>query len=291
MWIGLPSVEGVEHGEVTISGVRVHVAESGAGRPLVLLHGWPQHWYCWRHLIPLLAPHFRLICPDLRGFGWSDAPRGAYDKEQFASDLLGLLDELGLDRVGLIGHDWGAWTGFLACLRAPERFDAFLALGITAPFGRTGPGSLVNAWRLAYQVLLAGPAGEHLLRTRPGLVRRVITAGSRRHEAWTAADLDAFARRLQEPDRARASMCLYRTFLTRELPAVAAGRYGHDRLRVPTRLMAGQSDPVIRPSMLRGLEGYADDMRVSSVPDCGHFVPEEQPQLVAAAARDLFGER
>src|SRR5258705_7982769 len=263
MWTELPRVEGVEHREVTISGVRVHVAQSGAGRPLVLLHGWPQHWYCWRHLIPLLAPHFRLICPDLRGFGWSDAPPGAYDKEQFATDLLDLLDELGLDRVGLIGHDWGAWTGFLACLRAPERFDAFLALGITAPFPSAGPGSLVHAWRLAYQVLLAAPAGAHLLRTRPGLVRRVITGGSRRPEAWTAEDLDAFARRLQDPDRARASMCLYRTFLTRELPAVAAGRYGHRPLRVPTRLIAGEGDPVVRPSMLRGIEAYADDLCVS----------------------------
>jgi pimeloyl-ACP methyl ester carboxylesterase len=291
MWSDLPRVEGVEHGEVTVSGVRLHVAESGAGRPLVLLHGWPEHWYCWRHLVPLLAPHFRLICPDLRGFGWSEAPPGAYDKEQFAGDLLGLLDALGLDRVGLIGHDWGAWTGFLACLRAPERFEAFLALGISPPFAGAGPRSLVHAWRLAYQVVLAGPAGEPLLRTRPELVRRLITGGSRRREAWTAADLDTFARRLQEPDRARASMRLYRTFLTRELPAVAAGRYGHRRLRVPTRLIVGQSDPVIRPSMLRGIEGHADDIRASLVPDCGHFVPEEQPQLVAAAARDLFGDR
>lgn len=289
MWTGLPAVEGVEHREVTLAGVRVHVAESGAGRPLVLLHGWPQHWYCWRHLIPLLAPHFRLICPDLRGFGWTDAPPGGYDKEQFATDLLGLLDELGLDRVGLIGHDWGAWTGFLACLRAPERFDAFLALGITAPFGDGDPRSLVHAWRLAYQVLLASPAGEYLLRTRPGLVRRLITGGSRRRGAWTAADLDAFAQRLQDPDRARASMRLYRTFLTRELPAVVAGRSGRHRLRVPTRLMVGERDPVVRPSMLRGLETYADDLRVTIVPGCGHFVPEERPELVAEAARELFG--
>jgi pimeloyl-ACP methyl ester carboxylesterase len=289
MWTDLPGVEGVEHRAVTLAGVRVHVAESGAGRPLVLLHGWPQHWYCWRHLIPLLAPEFRLICPDLRGFGWSDAPPGAYDKEQFATDLLGLLDELGLDRVGLIGHDWGAWTGFLACLREPERFDAFLALGITTPFGGAGPRSVVHAWRLAYQVLLAGPAGERLLRTRPGFVRRLIADGSHGRDAWTAADLDTFALRLQDPDRAHASMRLYRTFLTRELPAVTAGRYGNHRLRVPTRLIAGEGDPVIRPSMLRGLEAHADDIRVSIVPDCGHFVPEEQPQLVAATARELFG--
>ena len=74
----------------------MHVAEAGSGPPLLLVHGWPQHWFCWRRVVPLLADRYRLIMPDLRGHGWSDAPRG-YDKEQLATDLLGLLDTLELD--------------------------------------------------------------------------------------------------------------------------------------------------------------------------------------------------
>src|SRR3954452_9879506 len=77
----LPYVEGIAHRWVDAAGLRVHVAEAGDGPPLVLLHGWPQHWYAWRHVIPLLSPHYRVICPDLRGFGWTDAPAGGYDKE------------------------------------------------------------------------------------------------------------------------------------------------------------------------------------------------------------------
>jgi pimeloyl-ACP methyl ester carboxylesterase len=70
----LPPVEGVEHRFVRANGIRIHVAETGQGPPLMLLHGGPQHWYAWRHIIPELAGEFRLICPDLRGFGWSDVP-------------------------------------------------------------------------------------------------------------------------------------------------------------------------------------------------------------------------
>src|SRR5204863_7343073 len=121
---------------VDVGGLSVHVAEAGSGPPLVLLHGWPQNWYCWRRVVPLLAPKFRLIMPDLRGHGWSDAPRRGYEKEQLADDLVGLLDALQLDEVGMVGHDWGGWVGFLACLRAPERFGGLLALGIPHPFQR-----------------------------------------------------------------------------------------------------------------------------------------------------------
>jgi pimeloyl-ACP methyl ester carboxylesterase len=103
----LPHVDGVEHRFLELPGLRVHVAEAGEGEPLVMLHGWPQHWYEWRHLIPSLAKRYRVICPDLRGLGWTDAPPSGYEKEELASDVLALLELLGLDRVKLVGHDWG----------------------------------------------------------------------------------------------------------------------------------------------------------------------------------------
>ena len=132
----LPQLDGVTHRTVAARGLRFHVAEAGAGEPIVLLHGWPQHWWMWRHVVPLLAPHARLVMIDLRGFGWSDAPPGGYDKQTMADDVLAVLDALGLRRVCLVGHDWGAWIGFLACVAAPERFAAFLALGAPRPLGR-----------------------------------------------------------------------------------------------------------------------------------------------------------
>jgi pimeloyl-ACP methyl ester carboxylesterase len=95
--IELPHVEGVEHRDVRLPGrVRLHIAEAGEGEPLVLLHGWPQHWYCWRGVVSELGSTYRLVMPDLRGFGWSEAPGGGYDAPTFAADIVALLDSLEL---------------------------------------------------------------------------------------------------------------------------------------------------------------------------------------------------
>ncbi|MBJ7291840.1 alpha/beta fold hydrolase, partial [Williamsia sp.] len=105
----LPHVDGVEHQYVDAGPLRMHVAVAGPADapPLLLLHGWPQHWYLWRDVIPAVSDRYRVIAPDLRGFGWTDAPPGGYRKERLATDILALLDALGIDRVRLVGHDWG----------------------------------------------------------------------------------------------------------------------------------------------------------------------------------------
>ncbi len=292
----MPVLEGVTHRHVDVGGLRVHVAEAGSGEPLVLLHGWPQHWWCWRRVVPLLRDRYRLVVPDLRGHGWTDAPDtpaelarlGGYDKEQLATDLLGLLDALELPRVGLVGHDWGAWTGFLAALRAPERFSAFLALGIVHPFQRPTLDRARSSWRLAYQVGLSTPLlAERVLRSSPLLVEAVVRAGSTRHVADGSAR--TYGEVLQEPARARASVRLYREFVLREGPAVVRGRYRGTRLTVPTRLVVGDGDPVASPALLEGWQGSADDLTVEVLPGVGHFVPEEAPDEVARRVRALFG--
>ena len=130
----IPERPGVEHRFVEAGGLRVHVAEAGSGDPVVLQHGWPQHWLLWRKLIPALAESYRVICPDLRGLGWTDAPPTGYEKEQLASDLLALVDALGYERVRVVGHDWGGFVAFLAALRAPERFERFCCLGSPTPW-------------------------------------------------------------------------------------------------------------------------------------------------------------
>jgi pimeloyl-ACP methyl ester carboxylesterase len=282
----LPQLDGVTHRTVVARGLRFHVAEAGTGDPVVLLHGWPQHWWMWRHVVPLLAPHARLVMIDLRGFGWSDAPPGPYDKQTLADDLLAVLDALGLDRVCLLAHDWGAWSGFLACLAAPERIGAFLALGSPRPGGRPSARQLPEVWRFGYQVAIASPVLGRRLVAGGRFVERVIMGGAVQRQAWTPDDLRTFAAVLAEPARARASVSLYRTFLARE---VARSSRGH--LRVPTRIVLGDRDPAIPPVLLDGAQDDADDVSVEIVPECGHFVPEEHPDLVAQRARELFGLR
>ena len=268
--------------------IAVHVAESGTGFPLVLLHGWPQHWYCWRHLVPLLSDRYRLIMPDLRGHGWSDAPRDGYDKEQLATDLLALVDALELDEVGLVGHDWGGWTGFLACLRAPERFRAFVALGILHPFQQPTMAKALQAWRGGYQLFLSAPfIAEALLRASPRPVAAAIRAATTRNDAFTDDDLLSYGTVLQQPDRARASVQMYRTFVFRE--ALRLGEHRSQRLEVPTRLLVGDDDFIASPALLDGWQDHADAMSVERLSRVGHFVPEEAPHDVASAVVEMLG--
>jgi pimeloyl-ACP methyl ester carboxylesterase len=272
----LPRLEGVTHRDVMARGLRFHVAEAGAGEPIVLVHGWPQHWWAWRKVVPLLAPHARLVMPDLRGFGWSDAPPDGYDKQTLADDVLAVLDALELPRVRIVGHDWGGWIAFLACMKAPERFERVLALGISPPFGRPGARVALDLWRFAYMPAIAAPAlGERLVSSER-FVRAMLAAP---RGAFDEEDLRSFATVLAEPPRARASVLLYRTLLLRELAARARGR-----LRVPGRLVVGERDPVVRPSLIAGRERWADDLVIERVPGVGHWIPAERPDLVAERA-------
>jgi pimeloyl-ACP methyl ester carboxylesterase len=287
----MPHVEGMTHRHVQAGDVRLHVAEVGAGPPVLLLHGWPQHWYVWRKVAPPLATDRRVICPDLRGFGWSDAPPGAYDKQTLANDMLALLDALELERVDLIAHDWGAWIGFLLCLEHPERFGHYLALNMYTPWpDPPSPRGLAVLARLWYQVALATPGlGQALIRRTP-FVRQLITAGAVHPDAWTAEDIECFAAVLRSPERARASVRLYRTFLAREMLPYARGQFNGRRLAVPTLLLHGTRDLAVDHRSLGDWQSHADSMSVELRDDSGHFIAEELPEVVVARARALFAE-
>jgi pimeloyl-ACP methyl ester carboxylesterase len=287
---GMPHVEGVTHRLVDIGDARLHVAEAGQGEPMVMLHGWPQHWYLWRHVIPQLAPHYRLICVDHRGFGWSDAPPGKYSKEQLATDLLALLDALGLDRVKLVAHDWGGLVGFLACMRAPERFERYMALNMIHPWIRPTFRLIRGLWRVPHQPLLSTPwLGVRLLRHVPQAPRLMLWGGTVDRTIWTRAELDAFTSRLQIPERAKATEQLYRTWVREEFVPMLRGRYRTTRQRVPTLMVFGREDPAIRPHSLRWFEEHADDMALEIVPGASHFIVDERPDLVTDRILRFFG--
>jgi len=157
-----PDIPGVAHRYVEIETadagrLRVHYAEAGSGEPVLMLHGWPQHFWSWRRVIPRLADRHRLICPDLRGFGWTGTPGLGYDSETFASDAVALLDVLELARVKLIGHDWGGFAGFLLALHHPERVERYLALNCPVAWAPVRPRLALEAWRAWYTLVLAAP--------------------------------------------------------------------------------------------------------------------------------------
>jgi pimeloyl-ACP methyl ester carboxylesterase len=282
----MPELEGVEHRFVDAAGLRTHVAEAGEGPPLLLLHGWPQHWWMWREVIPALADGHRVICADLRGHGWTDAPSTGYEKERMASDILALLDALGLERVGLMGHDWGGFLGFLLCLRAPDRIERFVALNTGHPLSDPSAQRLLQFYRFWYAAVLATPLlGEQLLRS--GQVARALES-QLVPATWTREQARVYLDQFLEPARARAASQVYRSFLVRDVPAIVAGRYRGQRLRTPTLVLHGGDDPVLPVSTVSDLPHHGDDVGVQPVDGVAHFIVDEVPELVAERARAFF---
>ena len=277
----LPEVEGVNvrHEYATVRGVKLHYAEAGSrtAPPVLLQHGWPQHWWMWRHLIPPLAERFRVIVPDLRGHGWSEKPAADYRKQELMLDLIALLDELGIERVRWVGHDWGAYAGMLACLRHPERVERFVCTSIPHPWAesRSMPRLIASAW---YQVVLSAPVLGKLAIGRLGFPRLMLTRG-RATGSFTDAELDTYMDVIEQPDTTEASLRMYRHFLLHELLPAARGGLAGERLTVPTRWIVGELDPVAGAAD-EGYRDHADDMTLEKVPGVAHFLPEEVPDLL-----------
>ncbi len=286
----MPTLDGVEHHFVDVRGARLHVAEMGdpAAPPVLLLHGWPQHWWCWRLLMPLLADRHRVLAMDLRGFGWSEPTPLGYRKEELAEDVVGVLDALEVDRVNLVGHDWGGVIGFLVCLDHPGRVERFVPMNtghVWPTLSLKGvPKQLVG---MTYQGALASPVLGQRINASPRIVGKVVDAISTGGNV-AAEYTRRFSPRFADPARARAASQVYRSFLLYEYPRWVRGQYAGRRLRTPTLWLHGLKDPFFTPGMLKDIVDHADDVRIEYLPEGAHFPAEECPEAVAEHLRAFF---
>jgi pimeloyl-ACP methyl ester carboxylesterase len=276
----MPQLDGVEHQEVKVRGLRIHIAVAGPpdGRPVVLQHGWPQHWYEWQHLFaPLAQAGFRVIAPDFRGFGWSEYPPDEdFRKDTLADDLIELCRTLGYSRISFVGHDWGSWVGWLICLREPQLIERAVLLSVRAPMppDRIEPAALLRLGRLAYQIPLAAPMPPGAKRVALKLVGSAIGRGG------PGIDFSPYVPVLMQPSVLRATTLLYRDFMTRELPQLLAGRFRGERVTVPVRFLVGEGDFLYDDGMLDEQAANVDDFRGEALPGVGHFIPEEAPDVL-----------
>ena len=291
-WPDPPQLPGVSHAFIPLStGLRMHVAEAGQPEAptVLLLHGFPQHWWEWRKIIPPLAEHYRVVAPDLRGAGWTDAPTDGYTVDQVLADVLALLDALGLQQVGVVAHDFSAFVGFRLCFDHPERVAAFLCLG-PHPYLRFKPHMLAGVPQLWFQPVVATPGlGPWALGT-DRLARHLLTGFTTTPDSITDEDRAIFTTRLHAQGHPEAGSALYRKLILPEMRRfLASGAYRKRRLTVPTVSLLGGADAGVRPGMLDVHGNQADDL-VGHVVDGGaHFLADDRPDAVVAHALELFG--
>lgn len=285
----LPAAPGFAHMIVETPGLRTHVATVGEGPPVVLLHGFPEHWWQWRDVAPAIAAQgYRVICPDLRGAGWTEADDPQIRHETRMHDLLALFEVLGVDRPHVVSHDLGALTGMHLAYAHPERVRTLVQLSVPPGFMRFTP-RMMPAFR-HYPRMLWGGHRRSLswLFVSPYLVRPM-----------TAETLDAYLRVAARPEVARATRKVLLGMITPEIAWLMGPHYKRMRLQPPTLVAFGDHDWPFTESVVRGMcrdhDRCADRFELAFIPHAAHFVTDDAPDAVADLALDWFrregGER
>ncbi len=315
----------ITHRQIDVNGLSMHVAEAGAGFPVLFSHGFPELGYSWRHQMQALAAAgYRAIAPDQRGFGGTDAPADvrAYSVHHLVGDLTGLLDALGLERAVVVGHDWGGLVAWQMALMAPHRIAG--VVGINTPFFPRPPAPPTALMRMLAQghwhyILYFQTPGvaeaeldPQVRRTLAGFFQSPDRDGLARLQATGAAAMgpptgglldrlpdaphgaflsDAdFAVYVEAFTRSgfRGGLNWYRNFdFNWETTAYQAGAV----ITPPALMITAELDPVLRPAMADGMQALVPNLRKTHlVRDCGHWTQQEKPQEVNRELLAFLGE-
>jgi pimeloyl-ACP methyl ester carboxylesterase len=278
------------HHYARLSGVVMHYVSAGTGFPVVLLHGWPQTWFSWRHVIERLAPTCRIIAPDLRGLGDSSRPPDGYDKRTMSADIHELLENhLGIRDYHLVGHDWGGPTAFALAAAHPATVRTLTILDVTLP----GIGGDFSQ---------GGKRWHHAFHLTPDLPEALVTGREREYLSWFyreyayrpdaigQQDIDEYLRTYTQPGALRAGFSLYRN-LPRDAEHNRALLDSGFKLPMPVLALGGAR----AESRGRGAEPeaslrcIADNVTGGIIADAGHFIPEEQPQALVGRLKAFWG--
>nr|WP_042191396.1 alpha/beta hydrolase [Kibdelosporangium sp. MJ126-NF4]CEL20052.1 HMP-PP hydrolase (pyridoxal phosphatase) Cof, detected in genetic screen for thiamin metabolic genes (PMID:15292217) [Kibdelosporangium sp. MJ126-NF4]CTQ97276.1 HMP-PP hydrolase (pyridoxal phosphatase) Cof, detected in genetic screen for thiamin metabolic genes (PMID:15292217) [Kibdelosporangium sp. MJ126-NF4] len=277
----------MESAMATVNGIRMHYLRGGDGPPVVLLHGWPQTSYCWHKIFGDLAEKHTVIAPDLRGYGRTDKPRDGYDKRTMAADVSELVRSLGFEQVSVIGHDRGGRVAHRWALDRPEEVARLAVLDIipTREMWRRMDGEVARGyWHWLF----------HLQPDLPELLAGQDIASYLGYffERWTyqRQGLDAadeYVRAFSAPGALRAGFDDYRaSFPTdAEHDDADAGR----RLDMPVLALWGETGLLGKLPTQAIWEEYAQDVTGHAIAECGHFVAEEQPSIVAGHLGRFLG--
>jgi pimeloyl-ACP methyl ester carboxylesterase len=276
------AVREIDHHFVEVNGVRLHYAEQGEGPLVILLHGFPECWYSWRHQIPALADAgFRAVAPDMRGYNLSDKPKRGYDIETLVSDIVALAHALEDDnaRVHLAGHDWGGVIAWQAAWRHPGLLRSLTIMNAPHPtaFARHARRSPRQVLKSSYMFFFQAPRIPEwaLTRNRAAAVGNAFRRAAFNPAAFTDADLDVYREAMLTPGAATATLNYYRQAIrqgVRVLPSTS--------IVVPTLVLWGENDPVLGARLNDALEEWVKNVTIRHIPECGHWTQQERPGVV-----------
>jgi pimeloyl-ACP methyl ester carboxylesterase len=272
------------HGTAYTNGVRLHYVTQGDGPLLVLLHGFPEFWYSWRHQIPVLAKHFTVVAPDLRGYNESDKPVGVsnYRVDLLTADVMGLIRAFGQEQAVIVGHDWGggiAWAFAADYQPATERLIV-LNCPHPGPFQkhlRSNWRQLRRSWYMFFfQIPLLPEFGLRVSARR--FVEQAFRGMAIRKEAFPDEELKKYAEAIRKPGAATAAINYYRAAFRETL---RNGERHFAKISCPTLLIWGEEDIALGKELTYDMEPYfTNRFEITYVPRCSHWVQQEQPDLV-----------
>ena len=279
------------HRYADLGDVRLHYVEAGEGSLVLLLHGFPQFWYQWRHQIPaLVEAGFRVVAPDMRGYNLSDKPLGvrAYRVELLARDVERLILACGEQTAVVVGHDWGAIAAWIAAMRHPERVEKLAILNVPHP-ARSLDGLLspMQLLRSSYVFFFQIPRlPEEVIRAGDfALLRSVFRSDPVQPEALTAEDIERYIEAIAQPGVLTASLNYYRALLRnpREMRALL------QRVEAPVLVIWGEKDRFLSRRLAEPPRLWVPNLvRVKRLPDASHWVAEDRPLEVNTLLLDFL---
>lgn len=280
------SIEASSH-TADLGDVQIHYLRAGsrAGEKILLIHGWPQTSMVWAKVAPLLSG-YDLIIPDLRGLGDSSIPSGGYDKKTIATDLQKLvLNQLGIEKLYVVGHDWGGVVAFFVAAALGKQCLGMAMLDVTVPgspsvnFGQDG-----KRW-------------HHRFNQSEGLAETLIRGNEEAYFTWffrnfgyradaiLQDDLNEYLRSYCDPKRLPACLAYYRT-IPEDIEN--AREIAKSKLQMPVLGLGGAESYGRGGEPVRSLTDYSDDVHGGEIPECGHWIPEEQPNVLASKLEQFF---
>jgi pimeloyl-ACP methyl ester carboxylesterase len=284
-------LQNLEHVTLPTNGIRLHVVQSGSryGSLVILLHGFPEFWYGWRHQIqPLSEAGFRVWAPDQRGYNLSDKPRGiaSYRLDELARDVLGLIDAAGADKCYLAGHDWGSAVAWWVALRYPERLRKLAILNGPHPavLAKSLMSSISQLRRSWYRFFFQIPfLSEAILRNQDWEPVVKMLKASSHPGSFTAEDLEQYRQAWWRKDAFAGMLNWYRAAF--QMPPDMSGDL---RIRVPTLILWGAQDVALDRSLAQSSLDLCDQGQLVFFEESSHWVQLDEAEAVNKDLVEFF---